>query len=66
MQEVLPPHVQEAIDEAWAANLEQQAVAWRAARPGRSVNEAGVFIVRRPARRSMSERGRAGNAANCR
>jgi hypothetical protein len=56
MQEVLPPHVQQALDEApaeaWAVNLAQQAVAWKAARVSRrSVDHADVLVVRRPARR---------------
>ena len=57
MQEILPPHVQQAIDEAWAVNLEQQAAAWKAVRSERkSVNDGGVFVVRRPVRRSVSAR----------
>lgn len=51
MQEVLPPHVQQAMDEAWAVNLAQQAVAWKTARHTRnSVDHAGVLVVRRPVR----------------
>jgi len=54
MQEFLPPHVQQAIDEAWAVNLEQQAEAWKVARSRqRTVNSVGVLVVRRPARRSL-------------
>ncbi len=56
MQEILPSHVQQAIDEAWAANLERQAEAWKTARSGRrGINDAGVFVVRRPVRRSISD-----------
>jgi hypothetical protein len=48
MQEVLAGH---ALEEAWAANLEQQVCAWKAARSGRtSATEAGVLVVRRPRR----------------
>lgn len=55
MQEILPPHVEQAINEAWAVTLEQQAAAWKAARSeSRSVTEAGVFVIRRPARRRMA------------
>ena len=59
MQEVLPPHVQQAMDEAsdeasgeaWAVNLEQQAAAWKTARHTRkNVDHAGVLVVRRPVR----------------
>ncbi len=55
MQEVLPPHVQQAVEEAsgeaWAFNLEQQVVAWKMARHARSsVDHAGVLVVRRPVR----------------
>ena len=63
MQDVLPSHVQQAMDEAsgeisgeasgeaWAANLEQQVVAWKTARHARrSVDHAGVLVVRRPVR----------------
>jgi len=67
MQEILPPRVQQAIDEAWAVNLEQQVLAWKAVRSGRrSVNDAGVFVVRRPVRRSISERSKTGSAAGYR
>jgi hypothetical protein len=51
MQEVLPSHVQQAMDEAWVANLEQQVLAWKTARhPRHSVDHAGVLVVRRSAR----------------
>ncbi len=67
MQEILPPHVQQAIDEAWTVNLEQQAAAWKAARSERrSVNEAGVFVVRRSVRRPMAARSDASSAGSYR
>jgi hypothetical protein len=51
MQEILPSHVQQVVDEAWAVRLEQQAVIWKAARLGRgSIDQAGVLVVRRPVR----------------
>ena len=59
MQDVLPPHVQQATDEAsgeasgeaWAVNLAQQAAAWKTARhTRRSIDRAGVLVVRRPVR----------------
>jgi hypothetical protein len=59
MQEFLPSHVQQAMDEAsgeasgeaWAANLAQQAAAWKTARHTRSnIDHAGVLVVRRPVR----------------
>jgi hypothetical protein len=57
MQELLPPHVQQAMDEAsaWAVSLEQQAAAWKTARQTRSrVDHTGVLVVRRPARHPVS------------
>jgi len=55
MQEILPSHVQQAVDEAWAVRLEQQAAVWKAARLGRgSVDQAGVLVVRRPVRGSAN------------
>jgi hypothetical protein len=49
MQEILPPHARQ--EEAWAANLEQQLCAWKAARSERrSATETGVAVVRRPRR----------------
>ena len=53
MQELLPPHVQQAMDEAsaCAVSLEQQAAAWKTARQTRSrVDHTGVLVVRRPVR----------------
>jgi hypothetical protein len=55
MQELLPSHVQQAMDEAsgdaWAANLAQQAAAWKTARQTRSnTDHTGVLVVRRPVR----------------
>jgi hypothetical protein len=59
MQDVLPPHVQQAMDEAsgeaWAVNLEQQVAAWKTARhTRRSVDHAAVLVVRRPVRHPAS------------
>ena len=59
MQDALPSDVQQAMDEAsrealreaWAVNLEQQAAAWKTARhTRRSVDHGGVLVVRRPVR----------------
>ncbi len=48
MQEFVPLH---AVDEAWAAKLEEQACAWKAARSERrSATDSGVLVIRRSRR----------------
>lgn len=47
VQEILPAHVQQAVDEAWAICLEREAATWKAARRARgSVDHAGVYMAR--------------------
>jgi len=49
MQQILPPHVRQAVDEAWAAKLEQQAYARKEARLERkSATDTRVPVIRRP------------------
>gem|GEM_PF-3991856 len=51
MHQLLPPHVREALDEAWAAKLEEQANVWKNTRSERrSVLSTAIVVVRRPKR----------------
>lgn len=59
MQDVIPPHVRQAVDEAWASSLERQACAGRAARAERtSAAETGVFVVHRAEELAAATEGR--------
>ncbi len=62
MQEMMPPHVRQAVDEAWVASLEQQARVWRAARSERkSATDSGVLVIHRPSRTCNRARGTSGD-----
>ena len=59
MHELLPPHVRQALDEAWAAKLEEQANVWRNTRAERQcVSTAGILVVRRSKRGIVKDRTR--------
>ena len=54
MQQNLPPHVRQAVDEAWASRLAQQAGAWKSTRAGRTgATDTGVIVIRRPKRTAV-------------
>ena len=50
MDHLLPPHVRQALDEAWAAKLEEQANVWKNTRAQRQSLIAGIVVVRRSKR----------------
>ena len=58
MQQDLPPHVRQAVEEAWATRLARQAVAWKSMRTERSATDTGIVVIRRPKRASGAPQGK--------